>query len=101
MPGAPARPARIYYGWAVLLVAAAAMVGTLPGRTQGLGLITEPLMADLGLDRVGYAQLNFWATILGAGFAVGIRRLLDRFRGRIVPASVAVALGPAVCALGP
>jgi hypothetical protein len=30
----------------VLLVAAAAMVGTLPGRTQGLGLITEPLLAD-------------------------------------------------------
>ena len=32
------------YGWGVLLVAAAAMVGTLPGRTQGLGLITEPLL---------------------------------------------------------
>ena len=44
--------ARLYYGWTVLLVAAAAMVGTLPGRTQGLGLITEPLLADLGLDRV-------------------------------------------------
>jgi len=37
----------VYYGWIVLLVAAAAMVGTLPGRTQGLGLITEPLLADL------------------------------------------------------
>jgi len=24
------------------------MVGTLPGRTQGLGLVTEPLLADLG-----------------------------------------------------
>ena len=40
--------ARYYYGWTVLIVAAAAMVGTLPGRTQGLGLITEPLLADLG-----------------------------------------------------
>ena len=36
-----------YYGWVVLFVAAAAMVGTLPGRTQGLGLVTEPLLADL------------------------------------------------------
>lgn len=26
----------IYYGWIVLGVAALAMVGTLPGRTQGL-----------------------------------------------------------------
>ena len=32
----------VYYGWVVLSVAALAMVGTLPGRTQGLGLITEP-----------------------------------------------------------
>ena len=35
-----------YYGWVNLLVAALAMVGTLPGRTQGLGLITEPLLTD-------------------------------------------------------
>jgi MFS family permease len=99
MPAPRVWPARIYYGWAVLLVAAAAMVGTLPGRTQGLGLITEPLIVELGLDRVTYAQLNFWATILGAGFAVGIGRLLDRFGGRIVLTSVAVALGLVVCAM--
>ena len=36
---------RMYYGWIVLVVAALAMVGTLPGRTQGLGLVTEPLLA--------------------------------------------------------
>ena len=32
-----------YYGWANLAIAALAMVGTLPGRTQRLGLVTEPL----------------------------------------------------------
>jgi hypothetical protein len=37
----------VYYGWVNLTVAALAMVGTLPGRTQGLGLITEPLLKDL------------------------------------------------------
>ena len=36
------------YGWVMLGLAAATMVGTLPGRTQGLGLITEPLLAELG-----------------------------------------------------
>src|SRR3712207_6874179 len=45
-----------YYGWVNLAVAALAMVGTLPGRTQGLGLITEPLLADLRLDRVTFAD---------------------------------------------
>jgi MFS family permease len=99
LPSVAVRPTRLYYGWAVLLVAAAAMVGTLPGRTQGLGLITEPLIADLGLDRVGYAQLNFWATIIGAGFAIGIGRLLDRFGGRVVLTTVALALGLVVCAM--
>ena len=65
-------------------MASAAMVGTLPGRTQGLGLITEPLLADLGLGRVRYAELNLWATILGAGGAIGIGQLIDRFGSRVV-----------------
>lgn len=88
---------RPYYGWAVVLVAAAAMVGTLPGRTQGLGLITEPLLRDLGLSRVAYAQLNLWATLAGALFAVGIGRLMDRFGARLVLTAVVVVLGAVVC----
>ena len=47
---APQTRERTYYGWVVLGVAALAMVGTLPGRTQGLGLITEPLLRDLSLS---------------------------------------------------
>jgi MFS family permease len=90
------RTTRLFYGWWVLLVAAAAMVGTLPGRTQGLGLITEPLLADLGLGRVSYAQINFWATITGSVGALGIGRALDRFGSRVVLTSVAVALGVVV-----
>jgi hypothetical protein len=29
-----------WYGWIHVILAAAAMIGTLPGRTHGLGLIT-------------------------------------------------------------
>jgi MFS family permease len=68
------------------------MVGTLPGRTQGLGLITEPLLADLGIERVTYASLNFWATLVGALGALGIGRLIDRFGARVVLTLVAGAL---------
>ena len=85
-----------YYGWVVLLVAAAAMVGTLPGRTQGLGLVTEPLLADLGIGRVDYAQLNLWATLIGAAGAIGIGRFIDRFGSRVVLVAVAAALGVTV-----
>ena len=37
-----ARPAWI--GWSNVVVAAVIMLATLPGRTQGLGLITEPML---------------------------------------------------------
>src|SRR5215510_6090323 len=82
-----------YYGWVVLGVAALAMVGTLPGRTQGLGLITEPLIRDLGLSRVAYAQINLVATLIGALFCIGVGRLIDRVGSRLVLTVTAVALG--------
>src|SRR5687767_12653274 len=72
------------------------MVGTLPGRTQGLGLVTEPLMADLGISRVDYAQLNLWATLVGSLFAIGIGRFIDRLGTRVVLSVVAVTLGAVV-----
>lgn len=81
-----------YYGWVHVLVAALAMVGTLPGRTQGLGLITEPLLRDLQIDRVHFARINLWATLIGALFSIGVGRLIDRFGSRIVLTVVAVLL---------
>jgi MFS family permease len=75
------------------MVAAAAMVGTLPGRTQGLGLITEPLLADLGIDRISYAALNFWATLIGAAGALGIGYAIDRLGTRGVLTTVLLTLG--------
>lgn len=68
-----------YPGWRVLLLAAAAMVATLPGRTVGLGLITEQLLPDLDITRVHYSNLTFWATILGALFSPICGRAIDRW----------------------
>jgi MFS family permease len=82
-----------YYGWVNVVVAALAMVGTLPGRTQGLGLITESLLADLQIDRVVFARINFWATLIGALFCLGVGRVIDRFGSRAVLTVVTVALG--------
>ena len=85
-----------YYGWVNVFVAALAMVGTLPGRTQGLGLITEPLLADLQIDRVVFARINLWATLIGALFCLGVGRLIDRFGSRIVLTAVTLALATVV-----
>lgn len=89
----------VYYGWVNLMIAAMAMVGTLPGRTQGLGLITESLLKDLRMERVLFAQINLWATLLGALFCFGIGRLIDRAGSRAVLATVAFALGAVVLAM--
>ena len=65
-------------GWITVVVAAVIMMATLPGRTQGLGLITEPMLRDLRLDRVSYATINLWATLLGAAICLPIGRVFDR-----------------------
>jgi MFS family permease len=85
-----------YYGWVVVGVAALAMVGTLPGRTQGLGLITEPLLRDLAVDRVRFAEINFVASLVGSLFCFGIGGLVDRHGSRIVLTALSVVLGGVV-----
>jgi MFS family permease len=67
-----------WIGWINVGVAAVIMLATLPGRTQGLGLITEPMLRDLKLDRVTYANINLWATLLGAAICLPIGRVFDR-----------------------
>src|SRR5947208_15507677 len=87
---------RFYYGWNIVALAALAMVGALPGRTQGLGLITEPLLADFGMDRVAYATINLWATLFGALFCLPCGRLVDRLGSRTVLSAVVMALAATV-----
>jgi sugar phosphate permease len=85
-----------YHGWVNMIVAALAMVGTLPGRTQGLGLITESLLRDLDIDQLDYAKINLWATLIGASFCLGFGRLLDRFGSRVVMSVIVALLGVVV-----
>ncbi len=86
-------------GWLHVAIAAAAMIGTLPGRTHGLGLITEPLLADTEIARTAYADINLWATLIGAIFCWPAGSLLDRFGTRRVLAVISLALGAVVVSL--
>ena len=79
-----------------MVVAALAMVGTLPGRTQGLGLVTEPLIKDLNYSRIAYAEINLCATLIGALFALGIGRLIDLLGSRLVLSGIVFLLGGVV-----
>jgi MFS family permease len=90
---------RFYYGWVMVGVAALMMLATLPGRTQGLGLITEPLLTDLGLSRAGYARINLWATLLGSALCLPAGRWFDRYGARKVLAALLAGLGMAVLSM--
>jgi MFS family permease len=98
LPKLPRTLARVpfYYGWIVMVLAAFAMVGTLPGRTQGLGLITESLLRDLHIDRLAFARMNLWATLIGSLCCIGVGRLQDRLGSRAVLTGVSALLGAVV-----
>lgn len=85
--------------WLNVVVGAVIMLATLPGRTQGLGLITEPMLADLRLDRVGYANINLWATLLGAAICLPIGRVFDRVGLRLATAGLTALLAGVVWAM--
>jgi MFS family permease len=102
-PEAPSRAglARLpfYYGWVQVAVAALAMTATLPGRSNGLGLIKTPLQDSLEIDSLRFDTFNFVAILLGAAFCWPIGWLLDRLGARVVLTGVAAALGVAVVAM--
>ena len=86
-------------GWINVVVAAIVMLATLPGRTQGLGLITEPMLADLRLDRVTYATINLWATLIGAAICLPIGRVFDRVGLRFTTLALTLLLAAVVWAM--
>lgn len=86
----------MYFGWTQVPLAALAMLATLPGRTHGLGLVTEPLLADLQLDRNVFSYMNLGATLIGALFCLPCGLLIDRFGSRAVVTVVSAGLGAVV-----
>ncbi len=91
---------RWYTDFIVVLIGAIAMAATYPGRTHGLGMVTEPLLKDFQLatddGRVLFATINFWATIVGSAFCIPIGWLFDRFDRRWVLAVNLILLGAVV-----
>src|SRR5437764_14333809 len=77
-------PAFAFAGWLNLAIASLAMVATLPGRTFGLAMLTEPMLAELRIGHVAYGLMNLWATLIGATFALACGPLIVRLGARAV-----------------
>ena len=80
-------------------MASLVMLATLPGRTHGLGLITEPLLTELHVDRVDFASVNLWATLIGSAFCFPAGWAIDRFGVRLVTFVMLLATGASAWAL--
>ncbi|QDU26360.1 Major Facilitator Superfamily protein [Anatilimnocola aggregata] len=75
----PATPGGYFSAMIVVCAAALVMAATIPGRTQGLALITNRLLSDFPqLTDDQFSWINFWATIIGGLFCVPCGWLLDR-----------------------
>lgn len=87
------------YRWIYVPIAALMMAATFPGRTQGLGMVTESLLRDMQMDRTLYASYNLWATLLGSLFCFPAGYWLDRLGCRKVLTVILILLGTTVFAM--
>jgi MFS family permease len=85
--------ARVFYGWAILVVAALVMFGTGPGQSHLIGLFFDPIQAELGLDRTEIALAYGSATLVAALLLPRMGRLVDRFGPANMIALIAFGLG--------
>jgi MFS family permease len=78
----------------VLVAAALVMAATIPGRTQGLALITQRLIDDIpGLNKDSFSWINFWGTLIGGLFCLPCGWLLDRMAPKYFALVTIAALG--------
>lgn len=91
---------RVFYGWAVLGVAALAMFVSGPGQSHTFSVFVGPIGRDLGLSGTTIASAYGLATLVAAFCLPQMGRFLDRRGARRVLTLVAIFLGLACIAFG-
>jgi MFS family permease len=78
----------------VVLAAALVMAANIPGRTQGLALVTSSIIKDVpGVSSETFAWINFWGSLIGGLFCVPCGWLLDRIAPKIFAGVIIALLG--------
>lgn len=94
-PRFPFDPARapFFYGWWILIATTVGILGSIPGQTMGVGVFTEYLILETGLDRLEVSVAYMAGTIASSLLIPYGGILLDRWGARpmIVLAGVGLA----------
>ncbi len=91
---------RIGFWWIVPVIAGGfIMAMTAPGQTAGLAVFTDPLLAELSVDRTALSLSYLVGTLVGASAQPLIGRLSDRYDVRHVVAGIAAVFALVLLAL--
>jgi cyanate permease len=85
--------------WINVLVAAMAMLATIPGRVYGLAPITESLLRDFEISRTTFGMINLWATLVVAVLSVGFGTVITRYGMKHTHLALMVTLAGATALL--
>jgi len=86
---------RPFYGWIVIIVAAAATFSSGPGQSYVFAIFVDPILQDTGLTRTTLSTVYAVGTVVSATMVLIVSRLVDRFGPRRMLATIALALGAA------
>jgi len=89
-----------YYGWIILIAGGLTIFTSAPGQTYVVSVFIDPMIDDLGWSRNLYSSLYTGGSLTAALAVPFIGRMLDRFGGRIMLTSVAIAFGAATVLIG-
>lgn len=92
-------PARRFYGWRILGMAAIVVAVTAPGQTAGVSVFTDHLIRDLGISRTLISSSYLIGTLVGALALPLVGRGLDRYGPRWMMAVLGAAFGGVLVAL--
>ncbi len=78
----PAKRAKIYYGWIIVVVAFLAHIASAFSISSTLSVFLKPLSADLAISRGTFSLIRSGEILIGAAAAPVVGTLMDRHGGR-------------------
>lgn len=97
-PFAP-RKLPVFYGWVMLVVTTIGTLASMPGQTVGVGVFTDALIAEMGIDRSRISLAYMVGTIGSALVLPFAGRFLDRVGARVMTVLASLGLGGAMLLL--